>query len=61
MNYWDFQNAGTAVEYAFADAVNYITEPIKKIFKKKPVMLEEQIRDEIPQELESKEEANEKV
>ena len=47
-----------------------IIEPIKKLLKKKPqqlpssgtfVMLEEQIRDEIPQELESKEEANEKV
>jgi len=40
-----------------------ILEPIKKILKQKPNfrMLEEQIRDEIPQELESKEEKNEKV
>ena len=37
-----------------------IVEPIKKVLnKKKPVMLEEQIRDEVPQELE--EETNEKV
>ena len=38
-----------------------VLEPIKRILKKKPVMLEEQIRDEIPQELESEEEANEEV
>ena len=32
---------------------DYIIEPIKKVLnKKKPVMLEEQIRDEVPQELE---------
>ena len=36
-------------------------EPIKKIFKKKPVMLEEQIRDSIPCDAEElEEEENEK-
>ena len=35
-----------------------IVEPIKKVFKKKPKMLEEQIRDEVPQDLESEEESN---
>ena len=44
-----------------SETLGDIIEPIKKILKKKPVMLEEQIRDEIPQELESKEEANEEV
>ena len=34
-------------------------EPIKKIFKNKPAMLEEQIRDILPTEVESKEEENE--
>ena len=36
-------------------------EPIKKILKKKPEMLEEQIRDQAPQNLETEEEKNEKV
>ena len=36
-------------------------EPIKKVFKKKPEMLEEQIRDKVPQDLESGEEKNEEV
>ena len=31
-------------------------EPIKKIFKKKPAMLEEQIRDSIPYDAEEEEE-----
>ena len=61
MNYWDFQNGMTAIEKTGMKAVNCITEPVKKVFKKKPVMLEEQIRDEAPQELESEEEANAKV
>jgi hypothetical protein len=36
-------------------------EPIKKIFKKKPAMLEEQIRDFIPCDIESKDEENENI
>ena len=58
MNYWDFQNGMTAIEQTGMKAVNYITEPVKNVFKKKPVMLEEQIRDEAPQELESEEETS---
>ena len=38
-----------------------IVEPIIKVLKKKPKMLEEQIRDEVPQNLETEEESNEKV
>ena len=38
-----------------------IIEPVKKVFKKKPKMLEEQIRDEVPQDLKSEEEKNEEV
>ena len=53
-----------------SETLGDIIEPIKKILKKKPqqlpssgtfVMLEEQIRDEAPQDLESEEEANEEV
>ena len=33
----------------------------KKVFKKKPKMLEEQIRDEVPQDSKSEEEKNEEV
>jgi hypothetical protein len=42
------------------ETIGDILEPIKKILKKKPVMLEEQIRDEAPQEVELKEKENEK-
>jgi hypothetical protein len=38
-----------------------IVEPIKKVLKKKPEMLEEQIRDEVPQNLESEDDSNEKL
>jgi len=41
-----------------------IVEPISKVFKdkkKNPQMLEEQIRDEVPQDLKSEEEKNEEV
>ena len=38
-----------------------IVETIIKVLKKKPKMLEEQIRDEVPQNLETEEEKNEKV
>tara|TARA_Y100001963_G_scaffold93808_1_gene129248 strand:+ start:1137 stop:1283 length:147 start_codon:yes stop_codon:yes gene_type:complete len=38
-----------------------IIEPVKKVFKKKPKMLEEQIRDEVPQDSKSEEEKNEEV
>ena len=38
-----------------------IIEPVKKVFKKKPKMLEEQIRDEAPQDSKSEEEKNEEV
>ncbi len=38
-----------------------IVEPILKTLKKKPKMLEEQIRDEVPQDLESEEEKNAEV
>tara|TARA_B100000287_G_scaffold425722_1_gene472480 strand:- start:417 stop:575 length:159 start_codon:yes stop_codon:yes gene_type:complete len=41
-----------------------IVEPISKVFKdkkKSPQMLEEQIRDEVPQDLKSEEEKNEEV
>jgi|TARA_B110000967_G_C18816149_1_gene526230 hypothetical protein len=40
-----------------------IVEPIIKVLKKKPNfrMLEEQIRDEVPHDLETEEEKNEKV
>ena len=37
-----------------------IIEPIVKAFKKKPEMLEEQIRDSVPYDEESEEEKNEK-
>jgi len=42
------------------ETIGDILEPIKKILKKKPIMLEEQIRDEAPQEVELKEKENEK-
>ena len=38
-----------------------IIEPIVKILKKKPVMLEEQIRDSVPCDIELEEEENEKL
>ena len=38
-----------------------IIEPVKKVFKKKPKRLEEQIRDEVPQDSKSEEEKNEEV
>ena len=38
-----------------------VLEPIKRILKKKPVMLEEQIRDEVPQELEKEEKENAEI
>ena len=38
-----------------------IIEPIVKALKKKPEMLEEQIRDSVPCEVESEEEENEKL
>jgi hypothetical protein len=44
-----------------SETLGDVIEPIKKVLKTKPVMLEEQIRDEAPQELESEEEANEEV
>ena len=44
-----------------SETLGDVIEPIKKVLKKKPVMLEEQIRDEVPQDLESEEEANEEV
>ena len=37
-----------------------IIEPIVKVFKKKPEMLEEQIRDSVPYDEEPEEEKNEK-
>ena len=43
------------------ETIGDMLEPIKKILKKKPKMLEEQIRDEVPQNLETEEEKNEKV
>ena len=43
------------------ETVGYMLEPIKKILKKKPEMLEEQIRDSVPQNLETEEEKDEKV
>ena len=36
-----------------------IIEPVVKVFKKKPKMLEEQIRDSVPYEAETEEEENE--
>lgn len=41
---------------ALRETLGDIIEPIKKALKKKPAMLEEQIRDEVPQELEEEEE-----
>ena len=41
-----------------SETLGDVIEPIKKVLKKKPVMLEEQIRDEAPQELESEEETS---
>ena len=38
-----------------------IIEPIVKILKKKPEMLEEQIRDSVPCDVEPEEEENEKL
>ena len=38
-----------------------IIEPIVKIFKKNPEMLEEQIRDSVPCDVELEEEENEKL
>ena len=38
-----------------------IIEPIVKALKKKPEMLEEQIRDSVPCDVESEEEENEKL
>ena len=38
-----------------------IIEPIMKALKKKPEMLEEQIRDSVPCDVEPEEEKNEKV
>ena len=38
-----------------------IIEPVVKAFKKKPEMLEEQIRDSVPCDVEPEEEKNEKV
>ena len=45
------------------ETVGDIVEPIIKVLKKKPNfrMLEEQIRDEAPQSLETEEEINEKL
>jgi hypothetical protein len=43
------------------ETIGDMLEPIKKILKKKPEMLEEQIRDQAPQNLETEEEKNEKV
>ena len=43
------------------ETVGDMLEPIKKILKKKPEMLEEQIRDSVPQNLETEEEKDEKV
>tara|TARA_B100000795_G_scaffold207597_1_gene161070 strand:+ start:261 stop:407 length:147 start_codon:yes stop_codon:yes gene_type:complete len=43
------------------ETIGDILEPIKKILKKKPVMLEEQIRDTAPQEEIVEEEANAEV
>ena len=44
-----------------SETLGDVIEPIKKVLKKKPVMLEEQIRDEVPQDLDSEVEANEEV
>jgi len=38
-----------------------IIEPIVKVFKKNPEMLEEQIRDSVPCDVELEEEENEKL
>ena len=38
-----------------------IIEPVVKVLKKKPEMLEEQIRDSVPCDVESEEEENEKL
>ena len=38
-----------------------IVEPIAKVLKKKPEMLEEQIRDSVPCDVEPEEEKDEKV
>ncbi len=38
-----------------------IIEPVVKVFKKKPEMLEEQIRDSVPCDVEPEEEKNEKL
>ena len=38
-----------------------IVEPIKKVFKKKPKMLEEQIRDSYPCDVEPEDEKNEEL
>jgi hypothetical protein len=46
---------------ALRETLGDILEPIKKILKKKPVMLEEQIRDEVPQELEKEEKENAEI
>ena len=43
------------------ETLGAIIEPVKKVFKKKPKMLEEQIRDEVPQDSKSEEEKNEEV
>ena len=43
------------------ETIGDMLEPIKKILKKKPEMLEEQIRDEVPQNLESEDDSNEKL
>ena len=40
--------------------IHEIIEPVVKLFKKKPEMLEEQIRDSVPYDEESEEEKNEK-
>ena len=44
-----------------SETLGDVIEPIKKILKKKPVMLEEQIRDEAPQDLEKEEEENAEI
>ena len=38
-----------------------IIEPVVKVLKKKPTMLEEQIRDSVPSDVEPEEEEDEKV
>ena len=43
------------------DKVKSGVESIKKVLAKKPEMLEEQIRDSVPQNLETEEEKDEKV